>query len=128
MDDRLEAVDKLLAEMVDRNAERELAFAILAVDHDDPATINWLAACAAARAAEIANPTHESYTVQRQYEGEYHIIDEEGDRVARVSRFVTGPTSNMVSVSGPSLTPTDMARAVAKAMIRLADEIERRES
>lgn len=54
MDNRLEAVDKLIAAMPEsHDDERELAFAVLAVDHNDPATLNWLAACAAVRAAAV---------------------------------------------------------------------------
>jgi hypothetical protein len=58
MDSRLEAVDKLMdavdeATSVVGEAERKLVFATLAVDPHDPATLYWLAACAAVRAAEL---------------------------------------------------------------------------
>jgi DNA-directed RNA polymerase subunit K/omega len=56
MDNRLEPVDKLM-EFCDnkyRDARKELAFAILALDEDDPATLYWLAAIATKRASEIS--------------------------------------------------------------------------
>lgn len=57
MDERLEPVDKMLA-IMDNDPEegqlqRELAFALLAVDEDDPATLHWLAATCVARADEL---------------------------------------------------------------------------
>ena len=61
------------------------------------------------------------YTVRRQYEGLYYIFDWEGDRVASVAKFLPGP---MVSYSGPKITSPAMARAVARAMNRLAKDIE----
>lgn len=57
MDPRLEDIDKIMA-VVDTDdhddTRRELAFAILAVDEDDPATLNWLAAVCAKRAGDLA--------------------------------------------------------------------------
>lgn len=53
MDHRLEDVDKILATMDDDDTERELAFAVMAMDANDPATLNWLAACAVAHAHEL---------------------------------------------------------------------------
>lgn len=56
MDSRLESVDKILAVIdTDDNddTEKELAFAILAVDVNHAATLNWLAALAVKRAAEL---------------------------------------------------------------------------
>lgn len=54
MDPRLEDANKTLATIgEEHDSQRELAFAILAVDENDPATLNWLAACAVARASEL---------------------------------------------------------------------------
>jgi len=51
----LEDVAKILATMDDEHdSTRELAFAILAANENDAATLNWLAACAVKRAAELA--------------------------------------------------------------------------
>jgi hypothetical protein len=53
MDYRLEPVDKLLDGRLMVDSERELAFAMLSVDSTDPTTLEWLSACAAARAAVV---------------------------------------------------------------------------
>ena len=64
-----------------------------------------------------------TYTVERQYEGLYYVLDDEdGERVASVGRFMPGP---MVSVDGPRIVSPAMARAVADAMVALADDLER---
>lgn len=64
----------------------------------------------------------QSYTVEKQYEGVYHVLDDEdGERVARVAKFMPGP---MVSVSGQSVTSPALARAIAEAMVLLADELD----
>ena len=63
-----------------------------------------------------------SYRVERQMEGVYFVLDEDGDRANRVSRFEPGA---MVSVSGQGLYSRAQARAVAKAMVMLADELEK---
>lgn len=68
--------------------------------------------------AEAAAP---SYRIERQYEGVWHVLDEDDERAARVGCFMPGP---MVSYSGPSITSPAMARAVAAAMVALADEID----
>lgn len=61
------------------------------------------------------------YRVKREYEGLYVVLDEEGERVARVAKFMPGP---MVSVSGQGgLFPPEMALAVGRAMGRLAREL-----
>lgn len=66
--------------------------------------------------------TEFTYSVERQHEGVYHVLDDQdGERVARVARFMPGP---MVSVDGPRIVPPAMARAVARAMVRLANEID----
>lgn len=54
MDSRLSQVDRLLAG-VDESGDvsRELSLAQKAVDYEDPPTLRWLAACAAAYAAEV---------------------------------------------------------------------------
>lgn len=64
-----------------------------------------------------------SYTVNREYEGLYHVYDDEdGERVARVAKFLPGP---MVYVRGQQgMYPPQLARAVARAMVMLADELE----
>lgn len=61
-----------------------------------------------------------AYVVRKQYEGVYHVLDEDGERVARVARFMPGP---MVSMDGPSITSPALARAVARAMTRLANDL-----
>lgn len=58
MDYRLEAIDKLLSAMSSDGMDevdtaKELGFAILAVDVNDPATLNWLAAVAVKRAGDL---------------------------------------------------------------------------
>lgn len=66
---------------------------------------------------------HPGYRVERQYEGLYHVIDaSDGERVARVARFEPGPK---VSYQGQTLIPPALARAIARALVGLADEIER---
>lgn len=61
----------------------------------------------------------------RQYEGLFYVMCSEDDlppqMVASVGRFMPGPA---ISYEGPKITPPAMARAVAQAMIRLADEID----
>jgi hypothetical protein len=63
-----------------------------------------------------------SYRVRKEYEGCYYVIEEgTGERAARVGKFMPGP---MVSVSGQqSLYSPALARAVARAMTRLANEL-----
>jgi hypothetical protein len=55
MDERLEAVDKILAENKDTDWLKELHFAMGVTEpyDNDPNTLRWLAVCAAARAAEL---------------------------------------------------------------------------
>lgn len=62
------------------------------------------------------------YHVKKEYEGLYVVLDDDGERMARVGRFNPGP---MVSVSGGSLTSPDLALAVARAMSRLARELKK---
>lgn len=62
------------------------------------------------------------YRVSKQYEGVYHVLDEDGERVARIGKFMPGP---MVSVAGPQITPPGLAKAMARAMQRLASDIEK---
>jgi hypothetical protein len=64
------------------------------------------------------------YTVEKQYDGLYHVLDEEGDRVARVGRWMPGP---MVSYTGPDILAPAHARAVGEAMTALAGDIEKEE-
>lgn len=65
----------------------------------------------------------ELYRVKRACEGRYDVIDtDDGWTVAHVGRFMPGP---MISCSGPSILSPLMARAVARAMTRLANELER---
>lgn len=65
-----------------------------------------------------------TYTAERAHKDTYYIVCHEpgcpDERVARVGTFMPGP---MVSVSGKSLYPPEMARAVAEAMILVAAEI-----
>jgi hypothetical protein len=61
------------------------------------------------------------YRVQKQCEGLYYVLDNEGERAARVGKFMPGP---MVSVSGGSLYSPALARAVARAMVKLAKDLE----
>lgn len=63
-----------------------------------------------------------SYVVRKQYKGVYHVLDEDGERVSRVAKFMPGP---MVSTTGIGLMPPAMAKAVAHAMTRLANDIEK---
>jgi len=54
MDHRLEPIDKLLPGLKDlENTETELDFALSLLDRRDPASLRWLAACAAVRADEL---------------------------------------------------------------------------
>lgn len=66
-----------------------------------------------------------SYTVKREYEGKYVVLDEDGDRVASAGRFMPGP---MVSMTGPRIMPPQMAKAVARAQQRLANDLIREEA
>jgi hypothetical protein len=68
-----------------------------------------------------------SYRVKKEYEGVYVVIDTDakyGGRVARVGKFMPGP---MIWVRGGSLTSPALAKAVARAMTRLANDIEKAE-
>lgn len=66
--------------------------------------------------------THPGYKVEKQYAGLYYVIDlSDGERVARVGLFQPGP---MVSVDGPRITSPHLARAIAKAMVKLANELD----
>lgn len=52
----------------------------------------------------------------------YYVIDsDDGERVARVGKFMPGP---MVSYSGQKIVPPALARAVAEAMVSCADEVD----
>lgn len=62
------------------------------------------------------------YSVQEHYGGYNIVDDDDGERVARVAKFMPGP---MVSVTGARITSPALARAVAQAMLALADKIER---
>lgn len=65
-----------------------------------------------------------TYTLEHKYSS-VHIIDsEDGERVARVSRFSIGPRQSMVSVDSSGLMSPTLARAVAEAMVMVADQIE----
>ena len=65
-----------------------------------------------------------SYCVKKECEGLYVVIDtDDGEQMARIGRFNPGP---MVSVRGGSLTSPALAKAVAKAMTRLANDLEAR--
>lgn len=65
----------------------------------------------------------QDYTVKKEYEGLYVVIDNyDGEQVARIGKFMPGP---MVSVAGCSITSPALAKAVAKAMTKLANDIER---
>lgn len=67
-----------------------------------------------------------SYRVKRAYEGTFYVYAEGdeyrrgGEVVARVARFMPGP---MVSVDGQGLYSPGLAKAVARAMTRLANEL-----
>lgn len=67
-----------------------------------------------------------TYRVAKQYDGLYYVIasddDERYQHTARVARFQPGP---MVLVEGPRITSPALARAIAKAMVKLANDIER---
>ena len=64
-----------------------------------------------------------SYRTEKQCEGVYVVIDEDDeDQVARVSKFNPGP---MVSVSTSSLLSPPLAKAVARAMTKLANDLEK---
>lgn len=60
------------------------------------------------------------YRIKKQYEGVYHVLDSDGERVARVARFMPGP---MVSVTGPQIASPDLAVVIARAMTRLAKDL-----
>lgn len=62
------------------------------------------------------------YNVRKQSDGLYYVLDADGERAARVGRFHPGP---MVSVSGQGLYSPPLAKAVARAMTRLANDLER---
>jgi hypothetical protein len=63
-----------------------------------------------------------SYRVKKQYEGAYVVIDEDdGEQMAHISRFNPGP---MVSVRGGSIYPPALAKAIARAMNKLANDLE----
>jgi hypothetical protein len=65
----------------------------------------------------------EGYRIEKQYEGLYYVIDKsDGERSARVGRFMPGP---MVSVDGPRITSPALAKAIARAMTKLANDLER---
>jgi hypothetical protein len=73
----------------------------------------------------MTDQTITSYTLERKF-GSVHIIDnEDGERAARVSRFSVGPQQSLVSVTGGGLHSAALARAIAEAMVIVADEIER---
>jgi hypothetical protein len=61
-----------------------------------------------------------SYRVKKECEGTYIVVDDEGERAARIAKFMPGP---MVSVTGGSLTSPALAKAVAKAMMKLANDL-----
>jgi hypothetical protein len=63
-----------------------------------------------------------TYRIKKEYEGLYVILNEDDERVARVARFMPGP---MVSVDGGSLVSPTLAKAIAKAMTKLANDLER---
>ena len=64
------------------------------------------------------------YSVTKGLSG-YIVTDDEGDRVARVSRFIIGPSvPPMVSVSAGELQSPEMALAIAHAMIAQALDIQ----
>lgn len=63
-----------------------------------------------------------TYTVAKQYDGLYYVIaDIDGERIASVGRFMPGPC---VSVDGPRITTPALGRAIAAAMVALADELD----
>lgn len=65
-----------------------------------------------------------SYRVERMYEGCYVVVDEDDDeRVARVARFMPG---DLVLVEAARITSPALARAIAEAMVVLADELDAR--
>lgn len=53
MDKRLQDIATLITGVDSENAEMELSFAIAALTENDPASLRWLAACCAVRAAEL---------------------------------------------------------------------------
>lgn len=65
-----------------------------------------------------------AYRVRKQYEGCYYVFDDEGERVARVSSFLPGP---MVHMDGPRIMAPATAKAVARAMHRLANDLHAQE-
>ena len=65
-----------------------------------------------------------SYRVQRMHEGCYAVIDsDDGERLARIARFMPG---DLVLVEGARITTPALARAIAEAMVALADELDAR--
>lgn len=63
-----------------------------------------------------------AYTVEKIYEGVYEVRDaDDGARVARVSKFMPGP---MVSTTAAGIQSPASARAIASAMVALANDIE----
>lgn len=62
-----------------------------------------------------------TYTIEQHFGGYNVIDDEDGERVARVTKFMPGP---VVSCDGATLTPPALARAIARAMVLVADEID----
>jgi hypothetical protein len=58
------------------------------------------------------------------HEGCYAVIDsDDGERVARIARFMPG---DLVLVEGARITTPALARAIAEAMVALADELDAR--
>lgn len=60
------------------------------------------------------------YKVRKEYEGKYVILDDEGERVGSVGRFMPGP---MVSYTGQHIMSPNHARAVARALRCLARDL-----
>lgn len=63
-----------------------------------------------------------SYRIKKVYEGLYVVIDSDGDTVARIAKFMPGP---MISISSSSITSPACAKAIAKAMTKLANDLEK---
>lgn len=68
-------------------------------------------------------PDPNVYRIRKPYEGAYEILAEDDEIVARVSKFNPGPMVSLSSMGGLFSPP--LARAVAKAMTKLANELER---
>lgn len=63
-----------------------------------------------------------TYRVDRQYEGLYYIIDsEDSGHVASVGRWMPGP---MIHMRTQTIVSTGLARALAEALVALADELD----